>query len=242
MFNGTEVAFSQSLTDLLLGLILLPMILALCLQKTNHRALRRRWNVFFAFLSAASIFGFIAHFCCRTPESFRTIWIILYPLMFEAVNAFVLLAVELVTHGARPSRRDSVILHLVALVACVAVLSIWFTYSNALDIRIFTGYALVVALPAFALIGIAAIREKRRCLQIILAALIPLLPAAYVQIKRETAIRLIWEFDHNGIAHLCIIASLFVLFFAARCSLKETLSENGGHSDAAKKETADVQL
>ena len=52
-------------------------------------------------------------------------------------------------------------------------------------------------------------------------ALIPLLPASFVQLRHDSMVHVFFDFDHNGIAHLLIIAAIFILFTGAMKRLKE---------------------
>ena len=95
-------------------------------------------------------------------------------------------------------------------------------------IRVFTFYGIILGLSGFALIVPSAFREKNAGSIMIFCALVPLLPAAYLQVERKTVIHISGvEFNHNAITHVFIIISELILFFAAVKRIKTNERASG---------------
>ncbi len=92
-------------------------------------------------------------------------------------------------------------------------------------IRSFTLFDTVIALISFALILIKSLKKGHIGERILFCALLPMLPAGYFQIKRNTLVKMVWYFDHNGLTHLLVILSVLILFFAVNISLNKKIDK-----------------
>lgn len=224
MFDATsEVAVTQAITDLLAGLILVPMVAVLSIIPSNNQNEKKRWIRLLTFLCASCLLGYAAHYWCRSEWSFKFIWIPLYAVMFEAVNQFVLLAYLIRSSGTHPTAKESILLHILSLAVFLPTVLIWLITGTG-TIKIFVIYAAIVSLIGFASLIAPALQKKNHAVRIILLALVPLLPTVYVQIKRDAVWHCIWDFNYNGIAHLLIIAGLIILFIASVLRIRQEKS------------------
>lgn len=211
-----ELNLTCAITDLIAGVILIPMILLLCFKKTEKVLEKKLWLYFLSLLAASCFLGFITHNYC-TGKLFTLMWLPLYAVMYETVNAFFILA-EYLRKGKMPSKKITAILHIVCLVFWLITETMQ-QILNKDAIRIYAVYAVVLGLWGFVLVIKSAFKKGRICERLLFCALLPLLPAAYFQIERKTQIRLIWMFDYNGLTHLGIILAMFLIFAASLCSL-----------------------
>lgn len=213
-----EVNLTCAITDLIAGIILMPMIFLLCLKKTEKKTEKKLWLYFLSFLAVSCFLGFVTHNYC-TGTLFRVMWLPLYTVMFETVNAFFALA-RYLSSGKMIPKKEAVILHLI----CLAFWLVTETMEQILRIsaiRVYAIYAVIFGMWGFILVIKSAFKKGRMCEKLLFGAFFLLLPAAYFQIERKTQVRLIWMFDYDGLTHLFIILAMFLMFAAALCSLSK---------------------
>lgn len=215
----TQVEITGAVTDLLLGVILIPLIITLKFIKTDKALQKKWWFYFLLTLDIACILGFLAHYCFTEPIPNRIIWIPLFTIMYEAVNCFFLSCTAVATNGKRPYKKDVLTVHLVSL-ACYILTHIIVGVFGADSIMVMTCFNSVIALVGFSFVVKKAIKKGNKSEKLIVSSLIPLLPAAYFQIKRQGFVHIIWDFNHNGISHLLITAGVLILFAAIVVCLK----------------------
>ena len=213
-----ELNLTCAITDLIAGVILIPMIFLLCMKKTDKALEKKLWLYFLSLLAVSCFLGFVTHNYC-TGRLFSLMWLPLYTVMFETVNAFFILA-RYLSSGKMPSKKEIVILHLI----CLAFWIVTETMEQILHvspIRLYAAYAVIFGMWGFILVIKSAFKKGRTCEKLLLGAFILLIPAAYYQIERKTEVRLIWMFNYDGLTHLFIIFAMFLMFFAALCSLSK---------------------
>lgn len=233
----TQAAITGAMTDLLGAVLLLPLLWALWRLKTDRAKEKNRWLCFFALLAVSCLLGFVAHYYCRTVLSRRLIWIPLYATLFETVNAFFRLALCRSRGEEHPDKRELWLLYGIG----VPVFLVTVAFDCGLGynmIRLYALYGTVLGLWGFWLLVRRAFAPGRRCEKLLLVTILPLLPAAWFQLRRQTLVHFIWDFDHNGLTHLFIIVSMFLLFAAAFTGLKSREeSEKAGTDPASDKQT-----
>lgn len=213
---------TDSLTDLIGGLILLPMMLVLCRMPASRE--RRRWLALFGLLAGSCLVGFAAHYYFE-PRSrfwFNLIWIALYPLLYQTVGAFFLLARQIATGGAHPRRRETMAVCVMSTAFALISIALLWAAETQLDIRLFVCFAAVLGVLSFAQLAPVAFRRHDAGAAYLFLALAPLLAAVYVQIERTAVIHVIWAFNYNAIAHVFVILAEFVFFAAAIRRLRGT--------------------
>ncbi|MCQ2478948.1 MAG: hypothetical protein MJ091_07105, partial [Clostridia bacterium] len=208
-----------AVSDLALGLILVPIIVAVGLSKTDKKLAKRWWLYFLITLDIACILGFVAHYYCTSPISNRIIWIPLFTIMYEIFNCFFLACVAVATDDARPHKKDVVSVHLVSL-ACYILTHIIIGVFSADSIMVMTCFNTVLAIAGFVLLVKRSLKKGNIGERIIISSLVPLLPAAYFQIKRKGFVHIIWDFDQNGISHIFIILGVILVFVGIYVILK----------------------
>ncbi len=216
-----EASLTGALTDLLMGLLLLPAIGFLAWKRTALETQKKWWLRFFVVLTAACFLGFTVHYFCRDPLSSELVWLILYPLLFEVVVCFFLSACAIRSDGNGPAKKTVVTVHVISMAFCLIARGCYWCFQWD-DIRLLTVYDLGLALAGFWMILCEGRKKHRIGERLIVLSLALLLPAAFFQIQRNTLVRFIWYFDHNGLTHLLIIFALIVLFVGVCLCLKPT--------------------
>ncbi len=209
-----QAELTGALTDLLMGIIIIPMIILLFKKQTDKKKQKRMWIYFFITLCISCFLGFTVHYFCENSNLIkRILWIPLLALLFEVFNCFYLVALSIFSDGDKPEKKDIITIHLISLTAYLVTQVLYYTY-NLDIIRSFTVFDTVIALISFTLIIIKSCKKGHIGERILFCALLPMLPAGYFQIKRNTLVKMVWYFDHNGLTHLLVILSVLILFFA----------------------------
>ena len=212
----TEATLTGAVTDLAAGLLLLPLLPLLLKKESAKKREKGLWILFFGFLTAANLGGFAVHYFCRTPFALRLCWAPLYALLYGTACTFFLLAGE-IRGGISARARKWTVLGTVLLLAVTVVIESGFGKDAIL---LFVGYAALPGLAAPGMLVRPAMKGNRTARGCFFA-LLPLLPAGWLQLTRNASVKLLWQFDHNGLTHLCVIVSELWLFTVAMRSLRE---------------------
>ena len=81
---------------------------------------------------------------------------------------------------------------------------------------VYEGLALIFALGAYIFLSV---RGELEGAGLMAAGILVSIIAAAIQAKKSICIRLIWQFDHNGIYHLVQVAGLVLLLIGLRWSV-----------------------
>lgn len=215
-----EAELTGALTDLLMGVVIVPLLIILCIRNTPQNR-TKFWSVmFFSTLCGSCFLGYLAHNVYTEGMPNFIIWSILLPLMYETFAAFFLFALALITNGAKPTPLYVILAE--AYVACAFVFSLFVSPPyNGTHIKILVISGGILALTGFAAILVDSFKKGRIGERIIVASLVFLLPAAYLQFKRTAFVRFIWCFNYNGLAHILIMLGIIAVFVGTMFSLKK---------------------
>lgn len=213
-----QAELTGALTDLAMGVIIIPMIILLLKKKTALKLQKRWWLYFFATLCVSCFLGFTVHYFCKSEISKQIVWLPLFILLYEVFDCFFLVALSIFSDDEKPQKKHIITIHLISLTAYI-ITQIFIRVYNFDSIRLLTVFNTVIALIGFALILIKSFKKGHIGERVLFCALLPMLPAGYFQIKRNTLVKMIWYFDHNGLTHLLIIASIIILFCAVNVCL-----------------------
>lgn len=216
----TQAEITTALTDLLMAAVLIPIIVLIAKIKTDKPRQKKWWLIFFIMLDAACILGFAAHFFCRSELSETIVWIPLYPLIYEVVNCFFLVALAIFSDDRRPKKKDIIIVHAISFFAYFAT-RVFVHYVDIHDIIPLTAFNTLVGIAGFVLIFLHAKKRENRRERLIFTALIPLLPGAYFQMSRDCLIHIIWDFNEDSITHMFFIVAMILLFFGVKRCLEK---------------------
>ena len=210
-----------ALTDLLSGIIVLPMILALIFTKTEKIRLKRFWIIFLIVLDCSCFLGYAAHYFFTEGTSFYIAWSILLPLLFETFTCFFLAALAIYTDGEKPRKKEILIVHGIMLAAYIATMLIDPHYTREVSIRLLVSSGAILAIVGFVLIIIKATKKGHVGEKLLVASMAIFIPAAYFQIDRAHYMHVGVWFNCDGITHIFLIFGFIAVFIAALIMLKD---------------------
>jgi len=164
---------------------------------------RRVWRVALFCAGAGAAVGALAHGLALTDATRELLWQPLYLLLGATVALFVVGAVAS-WWGGPVARR---ILVPMLGVAVLFYLATRMSGGEFVVFVVFQAAALIFALTIY-------LRLRARGLEgagLVAAGLAVTLAAGVVQAAESVSIKLVWEFDHNGVYHLVQLAGLFLL-------------------------------
>jgi hypothetical protein len=170
---------------------------------------RSVWTGALATLGAASALGAITHGLELSPGARHLLWQPLYLSLGATMALFVVGAVR-DWRGERAGR--GVLWPMLGLAAMFYAIT-WITGGDFLAFVVYEAAALLFALVVY--LRLAA-RERRAGAGAMTAALALSLVAGAVQAADFGSVRLLWEFDHNGLFHLIQLAGLVFLVIGLR--------------------------
>lgn len=214
-----ECEVTGALTDLLMGVIMIPLIIIMLLRKTDKKLIQKFYISFFFVLTAACFLGYIAHYYLTDGWSNIFIWSILLPVLYEVFACFFLVSLALFSSGKIPNKKHVLLVCTLILVPFAASFILAPPYNDTY-IRILISFGGVLALTGFGLIVKTALQAGRTGEKIMLSSLLLFLPAAYFQIDRSTVIHFIFWFNCNGITHILTILGTIILFLGMMRSIK----------------------
>jgi hypothetical protein len=192
-------------TDLLIALAALGGIGYLRSQPHPVPADTSAWTWAFALLAVSAALGAAYHGLALDGPRRNALW--------QALTLCLALAIALVASGtSRDLLGDEAADR--ALPALLATGGAVYALSRAFPglFIVFLLYQAVVLLAALAAYGTLAVSGPDEGPAWVSAGVVLALAGAVVQARRRSRIRLVWEFDHNGIFHLFQTAGLVVIW------------------------------
>jgi hypothetical protein len=193
---------STAATDLLLAVA--ACAAAVALGRAGPPSVARRvWQTALLCAGAGAALGALAHGLALTDATRELLWQPLYLLLGATVALFVVGAVAS-WRGGTAARRTLVPMLAVALLFYLATR---LSGGEFLVFVVFQAGALLFALAVY-------LRLRARGVEgagLVAAGLGVTLAAGAVQAAGSVSLRLIWEFDHNGVYHLVQLAGLVLL-------------------------------
>ena len=210
--KGTE--FVTGVTDLLTGIILIPLIFVL-MSKGKGKEITGKWNAFLLSLSLGNIGGAVVHCVRWSVGTHNVMWLFLYIVMFAIVVFFLRLALFRFYPGKFGSALYKTAFYLLTAVSYAAIILYQFTGREQYSIRIFSVYAAMFALPAFLIYAWNGVKHGVKSGIMLLVCIIPQIFGLYFQLVRKGSFTLFVTFDHDGIYHLCLLFTVLMCYFAA---------------------------
>lgn len=220
---ASGAAMTTAVTDLITGIAALFLTIKLQRSRSKLHIHKKYWVDLFALLCGASILGFIAHAFLWAKTVYNIIWIFLYALLFETAIVFFALSICTFFGESKLSKKFTASIHAISFVIYAVTSVLPFFGKNG--IRIFVVYAVLLALPGFALFALNALKNHHKGSMIFMLAFIPQIIGAVYQLMRRGEFRLIFIFDYNSIYHICLFVSIFIFYFAAKSSLNDQAAE-----------------
>ena len=211
---GVVTERTTAATDAVLALAAAAAILVL--QRTTPRSFGRAvWQAALAALALASVLGAVAHGLELAAATRELLWQPLYLALGVTMALFVVGAVR-DWRGDAASRR--------ALVPMLALAIVFYgitrlTGGSFLAFVVYEAAALLFSLGVYLRLATGPARVGAAPMA---AALAVSLAAGVVQASNVGPIRLVWEFDHNGVFHLVQLVGLALLLTGLRRLLAST--------------------
>lgn len=221
---ATGVTMTCAATDLIVGLVLIPLSIFLSKVAADDEKEKELWINFMKALSVVCITGFIVHGIIWSPLMYSIIWVALYAAMFMAVRQFFFVGVykHYGENGLSDKLRFAIDAVSVAMYIAMAVLSLM----RINPIRIFTVYGAALIIPGFLFYARKEHKTGIKGDRFLIIALAPQLVGAALILKRIPEFKFIVTMDHNCIYHLCLLFTVIVFYYAAKRSLlQEKINE-----------------
>ena len=205
---------TTAITDIILALVAFGGVLILCWYPANSSEFWKIiiWSAAFGLIGLSAILGAVAHGLLISRAVHDRIW--------RLLNMSLALAVSLFVAG--------VVYDLWGLATCLKVLPVMLITGLGffgatllypgifLVFIVYEGLALIFALSAY--IYLAILGDPAGAVFMAAGILISLL-AAGIQASKSISLKVIWQFDHNGIYHLMQTVGLIFLLIGLRGSL-----------------------
>ena len=190
-------------TDALLALAAL-VLLAVLRRRTPPSFGRAVWLAALAMMAGASVLGAVAHGLRLSDGARDVLWQPLYLALGTTMALFVVGAVR-DWRGDRAARR--------ALPAMLGLTLVFYLATRAAggDFLVFVIYEAAALGFSLAVYTWLAARRHLAGAAAMAAALAVSLAAGAVQAADLGTVRLLWEFDHNGVFHLVQLAGIALL-------------------------------
>jgi len=204
---------TTAITDLLLAAVALGGIFFLHLGRTGYDDYFRIviWSAAIGSIGLAAFLGAAAHGLVLAPSRHQRLWQILNLALALAGGLFVV-GVVFDLWGMSASGNALPLMLLVSLGFYAATLlypGIFFVFI------VFEGLVLIFSFGAYAFL---ALRGELEGSGLIAAGILVSIIAAAIQTIKSISLKLIWQFDHNGIYHLVQTVGLILLLIGLRCS------------------------
>lgn len=205
---GVATERTTAATDALLGLAAGAAIA--CLRRSTPPSLGRAvWQGALTALAVASVLGAAAHGLALPDGTRELLWQPLYLALGVTMALFVVGAV-------RDWRGDPAARRILLPMLALALLFYGITRLTGGDFLAFVVYEAAALLFSLAVYLRLAAGPARHGAAPMAAALAVSLGAGVVQASDLGTVRLVWEFDHNGVFHLVQLAGLALLLTGLR--------------------------
>ena len=205
---------TTAVTDLMLAAVALAGIFFLHLGQTSYNNYLKIiiWSAAVGLIGLGAALGAAAHGLVLTRSVHQRIWQILNLTLALAVALFVV-GVVFDLWGVPAIRKALPAMLLLGLIFYAATLlfpGIFFVFI------MYEALALIFAFGAYVLL---ALRNELNGAGLIAAGILLSIIAAAIQAKKSISLKLIWQFNQNGIYHLVQTVGLILLLIGLRCSV-----------------------
>jgi hypothetical protein len=205
---------ATAITDLILAAVALGGIFFLHRGPTSHNDFLRMtiWSAAVGSIGSAAFLGAAAHGLVLAPRLNQRLWRILN-LTLALAGALFVVGVVFDLWGKSAAGSALPLMLLIGLGFYTATLlypGIFFLFI------IYGGLVLIFALGAYVFLSLQGEFEWA---WLMAAGILVSIIAAVIQTKKSISLKLIWQFDHNGIYHLVQTVGLIMLLIGLRCSV-----------------------
>lgn len=214
---ATGVTMTCAATDLIVGLVQIPLRMLLSRLNVRDGKEKQLWINFMRALSVVCIMGFVVHGIVWSPLMYGIIWVVLYAAMIVAVRQFFFVGVykHYGDNGISDKLKLAIDIVSVALYILLAALSLM----GVNPIRIFTVYGIALVVPGFLLFARKEHKTGIEGDRFLIIALVPQIIGAALILMRIPEFEFFVPIDHNCIYHLCLLFTAIIVYFTAKRSL-----------------------
>lgn len=195
---------TTAITDLILTLISIWAVVTIRRAGSTDPIKVRVWTWVFILLSIAAFFGFVAHGFQMSEKTNYILWQPLNLALGLSVSLFAAGAIFDIKNGELPKM---IIPGLIAL----GIIFYFITVFVPGSFLIFIIYEAVVMLFALVAYILLAVKGKLPGAWWMVAGIFITIVAAIIQASGSIAVKIIWDFDHNGIFHIVQMFGIVVL-------------------------------
>ena len=209
---------TTAVTDLLLSLFCFAAAWAVGRQSPERSYHTGLWQKLFLTYGAAALFGYLYHRVETKPAAQELWWLLLYPAIFEATRHTLLAALYARFGSARPGPTERRWIFGIEVALCGIAMVLRFFF-RGVSLGMYLVFATVSAVLCLYHYGVL-LREKRAEARCFFGGMFLVILSIAAQRWQKGVIRLLWEFDNNGVCHLLLIAALGLFFGGAVLSLR----------------------
>ncbi|MBW2412624.1 MAG: hypothetical protein JRF72_22725 [Deltaproteobacteria bacterium] len=211
-FISSPTERTTAITDILLALAAGGAVIYLQCSESHEIWKINTWSRAFALIALAGFLGAIAHGLELTEAHHRRIWHVINLSLGLSVSIFVI-GVAYDLWGLAFARKM-----LPWMIGC-ALLFLGVTRLFAGIFFVFILYEATALLFAFAAYGWLSITDQLNGATLMAAGVLASVIAAGIQASKKMNLKLVFEFDHNGIFHIVQILGIFLLVAGLKASL-----------------------
>jgi len=203
---------TTAVTDVLLALLALAGLIYVLYLGQGDSWKARLWASAFGLLVLAASLGAVAHGFKMSEQTNQLIW---HPLNLSLGLTVALFVVGVIydTWGLVAARQALPLLIIVGIAFFGMTLLISGTF------RVFILYQTAAMLFALVAYSWLALTGRLEGAGLMAAGILVFMIAAAVQVSEAVSLTLIWQFDHNGLYHLILMAGLLLLLAGLRAGL-----------------------
>ena len=211
-FISSPTERTTAITDILLALVAVGAVIYLQCSESHEIWKINIWSWAFALIALAGFLGAVAHGLELTEAHHQRIWHLINLSLGLSVSIFVI-GVAYDLWGLAIARKM-----LPWMIGC-ALLFFLVTRLFAGIFFVFIVYEAAALLFAFTAYGWLAITNPLNGATMMAAGVLVSIIAAVIQASKKVNIKLVFEFDHNGIFHIVQVFGIILLATGLRLSL-----------------------
>lgn len=210
-FIDSPTERTTAITDVILALIAGGASINLLKWRQQAPLKAGLWGAGFGLMSLAAVFGAIAHGFNLSKQKYD---LFMQPVFFS-LGAMVSLFITATVHdiaGIRTARR--------LLPAALAVAGAFYLYTlvrprNFLQFVIYQGAGALFVLGSYVWLAV----RKWPGAGLMVGGVVVTMIASAIQATEKVAVKLIWQFDNNGVYHLVQVPGIVLLYAGVKRSL-----------------------
>jgi hypothetical protein len=215
----TDISTEQTtaITDIFLSFVSVWVII--CLVRNGYTVDRKKtliWVGSFGLLSLAAVLGAFAHGIKMPEKTNEMIW--------QPLNLFLGLSVAFFTAGViYDLNRFHIKVVTLIIILCLGVIFFGITFIVPGSFFVFILYEAAVMIFALVAYLVLAYKKQLYGAGFMTFGILISIIAAIVQASEQIHMKVIWEFDHNGLFHIIQMIGLLFLYLGLKIEFKSRI-------------------